>query len=363
MKQLFEIIVQNLEKGEAVVLATVIGHKGSVPRSAGAKMVVCQKGQIYGTIGGGLVESNTIEKALETFHTEVSTIFEFNMTNTGFTKGEMICGGHLKIMLQFIDPENKATLNTFKNSLKALNNREQVILTTRLDTKPYDFDLVVSARDDASELPGPALFPHNGIQQLTTLNKSVMIEVGDQQFWCEPLMLPAKLYLFGGGHVSQAIAAISHTVGFETIVIDDRPEIISPELFPADCILKLIPEFENCFEKLDIDENSCLVIVTRSHIFDMLVLEQALKSNPAYVGMMGSRRKRNTIYDHLSKKGITPAQLEKVHSPIGLSINAETPAELAISILGELIQHRGEKKVSPRLSKLTILKSQFHNSS
>ena len=343
MKHLFETIIQKLEMGESLVLATVIGQQGSVPRSAGAKMVVCQNGIIYGTIGGGLVESNTIEKALETFKTQKSKIFEFNMASSGFNKGEMICGGHLKIMIQYFDSENKALVSTFKNIIKALKNRKRAIMTTCINSKTYESDLVVLAQDLSPEPINSLKFPQNGHHLLTKLKKSAIIEIDDQQFWCEPLVIPARLYLFGGGHVSQAVAAISHTIGFDTFVIDDRPEIIRPELFPAECILKLILEFEHCFEKLDIDEHNYIVIVTRSHIYDMQVLEQAVKSKAVYIGMMGSHRKKNTIFNHLAKNGITKAQLEKVHSPVGLPINAETPAELAISILGELVQKRGEK--------------------
>jgi xanthine dehydrogenase accessory factor len=342
MKQLVEILISNLERGDAIVLATVIGHKGSVPRNAGAKMVVCQNGTISGTIGGGSVESETIERAREILKTQKSEIVEFNMTNSGFTKGEMVCGGKLKTLIQYLNPERKELIKTFKNIIKAVNNREQAIVLTCIENvegfPPQIFLVHGSSRKQFES----EHFQKIDQKQISELKKPAILKFGNQQFWCEPLAIPTKLFLFGGGHVSRSIAAISHTVGFDTFVIDDRPEIIKPELFPAECTLQLISEFKNCFETLDINKNDFIVIITCSHVSDMQVLEQAVRLKALYIGLMGSRRKRLTIYNHLSKKGISQALLNKINSPIGLDINAETPAELSISILGELIQKRGE---------------------
>jgi xanthine dehydrogenase accessory factor len=127
------------------------------------------------------------------------------------------------------------------------------------------------------------------------------------------------------------------------VVIDDRPTFANRERFP-EAEEVLVAGFDEVFDRLKIDENAYLVIVTRGHIYDGNVLEQALRTRARYIGMIGSRRKIGTLYANLMKKGISRDLLKRVHAPIGLDIAAETPEEIAISIMAELIQVRAERK-------------------
>jgi xanthine dehydrogenase accessory factor len=124
------------------------------------------------------------------------------------------------------------------------------------------------------------------------------------------------------------------------VVLDDRPEFASSERFPRAEQIKVIPSFPQAFEGLEIDRDGYVVIVTRGHLHDKTVLEQALKTDAGYIGMIGSRRKRDLIYRELLTKGFSQAELGRVHAPIGLAIGAETPEEIAVSIVAELIQVR-----------------------
>ena len=125
------------------------------------------------------------------------------------------------------------------------------------------------------------------------------------------------------------------------MVIDDREIFANRERFPeADDVI--VSEFEKCFDQLNIDDSSYIVIVTRGHLYDGLVLEQTVRTDAHYIGMIGSKKKIRTLYQNLMAKGVSREKLNKVHAPIGLEINSETPEEIAVSIIAELIKVRGE---------------------
>ncbi|MBN1689677.1 MAG: XdhC family protein, partial [Dehalococcoidia bacterium] len=133
-------------------------------------------------------------------------------------------------------------------------------------------------------------------------------------------------------------------VGFAAVVLDDRAEYANRERFALPAEVIVLKSFENCFEGLQIDDDSYVVIVTRGHVYDKTVLAQALHTKAGYIGMIGSIPKRDAIYRALLADGFTAQQLEKVHCPIGLKIDTETPAEIAVSIVGELIAQRAQKR-------------------
>ena len=163
------------------------------------------------------------------------------------------------------------------------------------------------------------------------------------RYLLEPICVPDTVVLFGAGHVSQAVAALTRVVGFRTIVRDDRAEFANRQRFPTADAVEVIPSFDEALTGLDIDADAYLVIVTRGHSHDGTVLALSLASNAGYIGMIGSRRKRDTIYRNMRARGFTPRDLERVHSPIGLSIGADTPEEIAVSIVAELIKIRAHK--------------------
>lgn len=155
----------------------------------------------------------------------------------------------------------------------------------------------------------------------------------------QPAGLPARVFLFGGGHVAQPLAMLCQMTGFRTVVVDDRSEFADAERFPQSEIV--VPaSFEGCFSKLDVGPYDFLVIVTRGHAFDKVVLAQALRTQARYIGMIGSRRKQDAIYKALADEGVVPEKLTRVRSPIGLAIGARTPEEIAVSIAAELIAVR-----------------------
>jgi xanthine dehydrogenase accessory factor len=168
-----------------------------------------------------------------------------------------------------------------------------------------------------------------------------MICGGVMDLYIEPIVPNPVVTIFGGGHISLFVSRISVMVGFKVVVIDDRPQFANKERFPeADQVIA--EEFPFVFEKLAVNRASYLVIVTRGHAYDEEVLEWALTTEARYIGMIGSRKKIQTVYTHLQEKGIAAEKIERVHAPIGLSIGALTPEEIAVSILAEMIQIRRE---------------------
>jgi xanthine dehydrogenase accessory factor len=127
------------------------------------------------------------------------------------------------------------------------------------------------------------------------------------------------------------------------VVIDDRSEFANAERFPDASDILVVKDFKRALEGLSIDKDSFIIIVTRGHQHDRVVLEQALKTDAYYIGMMGSKRKRDSIYSALVSQGVSPEQLNRVHCPIGVSISAETPEEIAVSIVGEMVMERAKQ--------------------
>ena len=166
-----------------------------------------------------------------------------------------------------------------------------------------------------------------------------MICGGDMEVFIEPVLSPPTVYIFGGGHMSLPVAKIGKLLNFRVVVIDDREEFANPERFPeADVIIA--EDFDNVFPKLNIKKTGIIVVITREHKYDELVLEHALSTPARYIGMLGSKTKNKAVFANLLAKGIPREHLDRVHAPIGLEINAKTPEEIAVSIMAEIIKVR-----------------------
>jgi xanthine dehydrogenase accessory factor len=168
-----------------------------------------------------------------------------------------------------------------------------------------------------------------------------MICGGNMEVFVEPILPEPCLLIFGAGHISLFLAKMGKMVGFRVVVIDDRPEFANRERFPeADEVIAR--DFPLAFQQLAANRTSYIVIVTRGHLQDETVLEWAVRTDAAYIGMIGSRKKNQTVFSHLQAKGIPEKKLKEVHAPIGLNINAKTPEEIALSIIAEIIKAKRE---------------------
>ena len=166
-----------------------------------------------------------------------------------------------------------------------------------------------------------------------------MICGGETEILIEPIISPPTLYICGGGHIGLALAKIARLLDYRIIVIDDRPEYVTPDRFPEAerCVLH---SYNDVFDVIEVNKSGLIVIVTHGHKGDEAALASALKTPAFYIGMIGSKKKVASTFNHLREQGITDAQLSRVHAPIGLEIFGQSPEEIAISIAAEIIAAR-----------------------
>jgi xanthine dehydrogenase accessory factor len=347
-RKLFREMVRLLQSGESIAVATIFDNVGSAPRTNGAKMLVRADGSISGSIGGGRLEADAIRLALETLSARQTVIQRFDLTSKDAAGMDMICGGTGEVLIDFVDAADENRRRVYEAAADVYERGEKAWLVTILDKSPGGSAL---RRQQCLVKPDKTLIGKidcdpNIMEKLIAgpAKISIHAEVLDnQRFLVEPLRPAGTVYIFGAGHVSQRIAPLSMSVGFKTVVLDDRAEYANRQRFSEPAEVMVIDSFRKLPE-LAIDESSYLVIVTRGHLFDKIVLEQLLRSNAAYIGMIGSRGKRDIIFEELVKQGYGREELARVYAPIGTSIGAETPEELAVSIVGELIKVRAERE-------------------
>ncbi len=347
MKNLWINVVDRLEAGEELVVMKVIQHKGSTPRGSGAWMVVGNDGQSMGTVGGGKLEADVLASAADAFKKKRPSICKLDMTQSELTSTSMICGGKVEVLVDYLKMDDFQK-DFYREMRQCLENREKTWLVTRLDTNgPYGLwtrhYLVKRNKNVIGDVDDPRTLGEAECELFSRIEKPSLVEIDGKQYWVEPLLTVKRLLLFGAGHVGKATAMVADLAGFETLVIDDRQAFLNREIFPETVELHWVEDFTRCLESQSIDEDSYIVIVTRGHMHDRDVLAQALKTDAAYIGMIGSRKKRDTIYKNLMESGFEESDIKRIHSPIGIDIKAETPEEIAVSIVAELIQVRAEK--------------------
>ena len=323
MKNFVRSVCRLIEQNEPFALATVVESSGSTPRSSGAKMAVRRDGSIIGTVGGGLAEAMACKNSramLEAGDGAAHLMF-VDMTQELAADSDMICGGGLSILLETVEPDGLCAA-AYRELDGLLRKGARSVLSTRYEETDAWRAVNHIVLKDAGE--SGARFENRGVNMLLV----------------EPFIPPAPLYIFGAGHVSLFTARVGAMVGFRTVVLDDRADFANRDRFPEADEVVVLPSFDGCCDGLDAGEDAFIVVVTRGHMHDRNVLAEALRTKAGYVGMIGSKKKRDKIYASLLDDGFTQADIDRCHCPIGLTIGAQTPEEIAVSIVGELIMAR-----------------------
>lgn len=320
--------------GQPFALATVISRNGSAPRSVGAKMLVRADGSSVGTVGGGALEAQVQQLAVQMIGERRALVQSFAFSGREAASMDAICGGQVEVLVEWLDPADGQTAAVIAGLQAAVEQQHKAWLVTALP--PGGGHALVQQNANLVGALPPGLAPDAVIR----LRQPQRLEGSGWQVLVEPLNISGAAYIFGAGHVSRALAAFTQAVGFWTVVLDDRAEYASRERFPAADGLVVLESFENLLPRVQIDRDSFVVIVTRGHLNDQVVLAQVLKSEAPYIGMIGSRRKCALIFDDLRRMGFSEADIQRVHAPIGLPIAAETPEEIGVSIVAEMIQAR-----------------------
>jgi xanthine dehydrogenase accessory factor len=338
---------EQLEKNSPVVLISIISLEGSTPRHSGTKMAVGADGKCYGTIGGSLIEAAAIQEAKKALSAKKSKIMSYELTGKDATDPGMICGGKAEILLDYFAASKV--------------NQDYSRLWRDAVAKGKDFYILTQIKnhDDATDVIGHAILYSDGTvsgnatleeadihtlkTELHNISTTAVLSLGDVKVMVDRVRKLKTVYCFGAGHVAVPTAHLAALVGFRVVVLDDRIDYANAERFPDAQEICVVTDFNRALDGLDIDEDSYIVIVTRGHLYDRQVLEQALKTKAGYIGMISSKRKRAAIYEALVKQGVSQERLEWVHSPIGLDIGGETPEEIAVSIVAELIAERSKQ--------------------
>jgi xanthine dehydrogenase accessory factor len=244
-----------LESGTKLALCTVIEKRGSGPREPGAKMIVEENGETFGTIGGGTLEMALINASIEALKEAKPRKVVFNLTRNekeGAIETGLICGGELTLFIDVVAPKS-------------------------------------------------------------------------------------RLIIVGSGHIACPLARLAEIVGFRLTIVDDNPKLANKEQFPmAERIIT--GDFAEILGELDVGPKDLVVIVHGEPEHDYIALRKMVEKKPAYVGLLGSRTKVATLVKRLRSDGISEKDLEVLHAPLGLDIGAQTPEEIGISVLAEIIQ-------------------------
>lgn len=330
-----------LRAGENFALVSIITREGSAPRTAGTRMIVRADGTQIGTIGGGALEARAVELGLEVLAAKCLVVTEFSLTADAISSMDMICGGKVELLIDCQEAGDAALLEAYARALDACEQRRQALLVTAMGNAGAPARLCLVDTDGSTTgqwHPEAALVAQ--LRARRTGRHQTAISMPGGRYLVEPLGTGGTAFIFGGGHISCQLAVLTAMAGFRTVVIDDREEYANRRRFPqADEVLAPATFAEAC-TAVQIDQDSYLVIVTRGHQHDHTVLAAALRTDACYIGMIGSRKKRDAIYAALLQEGFSREDLARVHAPIGIAIGAESPEEVAISIVAELIQER-----------------------
>lgn len=331
MKQLFQELAQELEQGREAVLVTIVASSGSTPRGMGSRMLVKQDGTIRGTIGGGAVEYRAMQTAMEAMKKKESRIQGFTLTRNQVADIGMVCGGDVVVYFQYVDPEDQAFAGLCGKVREALERDEDSWLILDI-TDATCWQMGIYSRKGGAV--GMEL-PLDLIRRLSP-SKAYQYEVEGRKYYTEPLVQAGSVYVFGGGHVAQELVPVLAHLGFRCVVMDDRQEFANPRVFPQ-AERTIVGDLERIADYVEIKPCDYVCVMTRGHQFDYYVQRQAMAAKPRYIGIMGSRNKIRVVTEKLLEDGFSLEEIQACHMPIGTAIRAVTPAEIAVSIAGELI--------------------------
>lgn len=315
IEQLLQTALDEIQANHPVMLISVVCSTGSTPRAAGALMLTGPDGLLYGTVGGGLLEHRCLEIAAARPTMPHRETFVLDNRQAGSLG--MVCGGTSEMLFTPLD--DPAPLEAALDALHA-------------------------------HVPAWLCLPLNGAVPLVSQNDTLparpaVATLQGQEVLAVPLADAGRVFLLGGGHVSLELAALLHRLDFRHIVIDDRAAFCSPERFPyaEHTLVVPFPALGDVLtDSLSPTAADAFCIMTRGHEGDTDAVRFALGTPASYIGVMGSRRKREAMFARLAEDGFTDAR-RRIVTPIGLDIGAQTPAEIAVSVAAQLITWRAAR--------------------
>ena len=329
MRSFFREIVHALEAGQPVELVTVAASEGSTPRGAGAMMAVFADGTLTGTIGGGNAEFQCQKEAAELLRQKADAQRQYRFVLGDDTSLGMVCGGNVTVQHQYLPGGDSLAIAVLRDLIEADGGSRNTWFLRRIEGKRVTA-MGLADRTGTRHLAEPPADLASLLAERTVFRDG----------WLSiPAVKAGRVYLFGGGHVSQALVPVLASVGFRPVVFDDRPEFADPALFPQ-AEGTIHGDFTRLAEQVTVTADDYVVVMTRGHQADYEVLTQVLRSRTKYLGCIGSKRKLALCRERLLEAGFTEAEYSRLHAPIGLAIGAQTPEEIAVSVAAEMIAVR-----------------------
>lgn len=385
----YRTMVAWLTEGRPTALASVVSNNGAGPRKAGARLAVTRTGETAGSVGGGLLEAAVVRTARQCLADDASALLDYDLDGSDAAKNGMVCGGCARLFVESVrpHPNESALFENATNSLcngngngcaapflvsayRAMGQSRSRLGRLHLATEQVGGKLSqvrvysrlggVLARD-ATEAAGLLAQPLGdaklhldplaaAMEESAAAQEPRLAAIGDDGdvlLCITPLVRRKHVYIFGAGHVGREVAALAGRCDFEPHLVDDRSEFLTDSWLAEApgaerAVTHLIGNWNGALSCLMPPEHSYMVIVTRGYRNDEAALDWSLRADAAYIGMIGSARKRELVYDALAQRGIPDDVLADVSSPIGLPINADTPQEIAVAIVAELIARRAQ---------------------
>ena len=331
MNEIIPDIDNWLSQGQTeIALATVVQTWGSAPRKAGAKMAFTSEAHISGSVSGGCIEGAVVEAGTEVLATGIPQLLHFGVADETAWEIGLACGGTIDVFVERLDRAAYALLRDI-----ALQDQAGFCVTVIRGPENLVGRKWIEVRNGRSlnQLP-PAI-----TDQLTSLPPTTQrLQLSDDlELFIEQFRPAPTLIMVGGVHIAVALTSMAKTLGFRTIVIDPRRAFGSDDRFPhADQLLTLWPK--KAFAELEITPETAVALLTHDPKIDDPALEIVLSSPAFYIGALGSRKTHAKRVERLQKKGINAAQISRIHAPIGLNLNAQTPEEIALSVMAEVVK-------------------------
>ena len=297
-----------LKDKRKIALATVISTWGSSPRPVGGQMAIDQNGEIIGSVSGGCIEGAVITEGIKSLSDGKTRVKDYGISNDMAWEVGLACGGELKVLIQPLQIEDKIIFSI----VESIRKREVIKLKINTKSGLRTIDKSISKQSSS-------------FNQL--MNEFIHI--------IDP---KPRLFIIGAVHIAQELVKLATIADFEITLIDPRDHFATKKRFPNCQIINDWPDI--ALSKFKFDKATHLVTLTHDPKIDDPALIYSLKKNIGYVGSLGSKRTHKKRCERLSLLGFNQNDLNKIHGPIGLDIKAKNPAEIAISILGEIIQFR-----------------------
>jgi len=344
MRDILKDLEQWLNVSQPVAVGTVIQTWGSAPRGVGSKMAVSAAGEISGSVSGGCVEGAVVEASLEVLGSGIPQLLHFGVADETAWEVGLACGGMIDIFV------NQINLSWYVPLTKAIQDEKAVLAATIIKgdkellgrTIVLDEDGKVHGKlgngmdESALEAARKALSLGKSIRQ-TFFPAQAEEEI---EIFLDVILPSPVLVIVGGTHISIALADIARILGFRTIIVDPRRSFGNEARFPnIDQLVQAWPD--KALNDIGLNRSTAVATLTHDPKLDDPALIVALPSQAFYVGALGSKSTQEKRRRRLREAGISEEQINRLHGPIGLDIQANTPEEIALSIMAEVVASRG----------------------